>query len=296
MDRHLFIVTGLSGAGKTTALRAFEDLGYFTVDGLPASLSPEMAALMHKPEMERFRGIALGMDSREANFVDEFNEAVLQLAPGGSKVSMVFLDASDAELARRYASTRRPHPYEKRGYALMQAITQERSDLQPLREMADIVVDSSGYSIHDLRRAVHRQFSDENGSPRARINIISFGFKYGLPRDADFVFDARFLDNPYFVPQLQPLSGLDADIADYIFKSGAAAEYLRLLVGLFTFVLPQMEREGRSRITIAVGCTGGRHRSVAIAERLSQMLRKAGYDCALEHRNIESDSGKKDNY
>lgn len=290
MAKELCIVTGLSGAGKSTALRAFEDLGFFTVEGLPASLSPDMAGLMNKPAMQRFKGIAIGMDMREANFIEEFNAALLKLQPHGMGVNLVFLDASDAELMKRYASTRRPHPYEKKGLALAEALANERRDLQPLREMADLVVDSSGYSIHDLRRAIHKLFSPDQATRQTiRINVISFGFKYGLPEDADFVFDARFLDNPFFVPNLKPLSGLDPEITEFVFKSGAATEYAHLLTQLFKFVLPQMEREGRSRVTIAIGCTGGRHRSVAIAEKLAWELRQAGYGPIVEHRNIDRD-------
>ncbi len=291
MARDLCIVTGLSGAGKSTALRAFEDLGFFTVDGLPASLSPEMASLIQKPAMRHFRGMAIGMDMREACFVEEFNEALLKLLPYGSTVSLLFLDADDRDLALRYASTRRPHPYEKNGLALPEAIASERRDLAPLREMADLVIDSSGFSIHDLRREIHRRFSDpRDDASRTRINIVSFGFKYGLPEDADFVLDARFLDNPFFVPELKPLSGLDPEISKFVFKSGVAAEYLKLIEKLFKFALPQMEKEGRSRITIAMGCTGGRHRSVALAERLARDLRQRGYKIMVEHRNIESGS------
>lgn len=290
MAKDFCIVTGLSGAGKSTALRAFEDLGFIAVDGLPASLSPDMANLMEKPAMQHFKGIAVGMDMREANFIEEFNSALLKLQPHGLSVSLVFLDASDAELMRRYASTRRPHPYEKTGLGLAEAIASEREDLKPLKEIADLVVDSSGFSIHDLRREIHRLFNrGQNDGQRVRIIVISFGFKYGLPEDADFVFDARFLDNPYFVPELRHLSGLDQEITDFVFKSGAAAEYTHLILELFKFVLPQMEREGRSRITIAFGCTGGRHRSVALAEKLARELGQAGFCPVVEHRNIDRD-------
>ena len=290
MARDLCIVTGLSGAGKSTALHAFEDLGYFAVDGLPASLSPDMADLMEKPEMRHFRGIAIGMDMREANFIEEFNAALFRLQPHELSVNLIFLDASNGELMRRYASTRRPHPYEKNGLGLAEAIASERKDLQPLKDLADLVVDSSGYSIHDLRRAIHKRFRpDQSPGQGLRINVISFGFKNGLPEDADFVFDARFLENPFFVPELRPLSGLDPDVARFVFKSGAAEEYLRLLLELFKFVLPQMESEGRSRITIAIGCTGGRHRSVALVEKLAGKLRQAGFSPVVEHRNINVD-------
>lgn len=285
----LCIVTGLSGAGKTTALRAFEDLGFFTVDGLPASLSPDISAMMEKPAMSHFAGLAIGMDMREGNFLEEFNKALLDLSVNGMAVSLVFLEASDQELLRRYASTRRPHPLERKAIGLAGAIAHERAQLKALREMADFVVDSSDFSIHDLRRAIHNHYSKDKQSHSLRLNVISFGYKYGIPEDADYVFDIRFLDNPFFVPELKEHSGRDADVAAYVFKSGAATEFLRKTMTLFKFILPQMEIEGRSRVTIALGCTGGRHRSVAVAERLAQELGQSGYPLVLEHRNLDSD-------
>lgn len=290
MANDLCIVAGLSGAGKTTALAAFEDLGFFTVDGLPASLSPDMAAMLSKPAMQRFKGIAIGMDMRETDFIEQLRSALLDLAPQDLKVRLVFLDANNSELTRRYAATRRPHPYEHKGIGLAEAISCERKDLEPLREMADLIIDSSAYSIHDLRREIQRLFAalDEEAS-RLKINLLSFGFKYGIPQDADFVLDARFLDNPYFAADLRHLSGLDKAIVEYVFASGAAGEYLRLLTSLFKFVFTQMELDGRSRVTIAIGCTGGRHRSVALAEKLRHELGTAGYRAIIEHRNIGDD-------
>lgn len=290
MRKPLCIVTGLSGAGKSTAIRAFEDLGFFTVDGLPASLAPDITAIMNKQAMSHFDGLAIGMDMREANFLEEFNKALLQLSAHGLSVNLVFLEASEADLLRRYAATRRPHPLERRGMGLAAAITEERGKLKPIRDMADFVLDSSGFSIHDLRRAIHKQYSRaEKSDSHLRLNILSFGYKYGIPKDADFVFDLRFLDNPFFVDELRPLSGKDQKVATYVFKSGAADVFMEKLLALFKFVLPQMEAEGRNRVTIAMGCTGGRHRSVAVAERLARDLGQAGFSLALEHRNLDSD-------
>lgn len=292
--KKLCLVTGLSGAGKSTALHAFEDLGFFTIDGLPCSLAPDVAAMMEKPEMERFSGLAIGMDMRQADFPSWLKNALNDFPACGMELSLLFLEASDAELMRRYAMTRRPHPLEKDSLGLSGAIARERVQLLPLRKMSDLVIDSSGYSIHDLRRAIHRSYStDGEGGRSLRVAVLSFGFKYGLPADADFVFDLRFLDNPYFVPELRELAGTDPKVAGYVFKSGAAEKFIRLALQMLVYVFGEMEKEGRSRVTLAMGCTGGRHRSVAVAERIGTDLRKAGFQVILEHRNIEDDKQRR---
>lgn len=282
------IVTGLSGAGKSTALRVFEDLRYFTVDGLPAGLAVEMVEMMRRGSMERFRGMALGMDMRQQDFLEELNVALAQLSEHGVRPILLFLEAGAQELMRRYATTRRPHPLEREGMGLEDALHEERTRLAPVREMADLVIDTSRFSIHDLRRAIQKRWSRTSGKLRAiRVNVISFGFKYGVPREADFVFDLRFLPNPYFVEKLRPLSGKDKAVRDYVFASEAAQEFEKKLFDLVRFMLPQMEAEGRYRVAIAVGCTGGRHRSVATAEALFQMVRQADYPASIEHRHLE---------
>lgn len=282
------IVTGLSGAGKSTALQVFEDLRYFSVDGLPASMAPEMVGMMERPSMSHFKGIALGMDMRQNNFPDEINEALSAMTARGIRPLLLFLEADTQELMRRYATTRRPHPLEREGMGLEAALSAERSSLSPLREMADLVIDTSRFSIHDLRRAIQKRWSGNKGKLRAiRVNVISFGFKYGVPREADFVFDLRFLPNPYFVEQLRPLCGKDKAVAEHVLASPAAQEFKSKLLDLLFFLLPLMEAEGRYRVAIAVGCTGGRHRSVAMAEEILQALRQADYPATLEHRHLE---------
>lgn len=282
------IVTGLSGAGKSTALRVFEDLRHLAVDGLPASLAPEMAAMMQRDSMQHFEGIALGMDIRQANFPEELHAALGELSRMGIRPQLLFLEADDKTLMRRYAATRRPHPLEREGMGLEAALRAERERLEPLRGMADLVLDTSRFSIHDLRRAIQKRWRSEAGSGRSlRVNIMSFGFKYGIPHEADMVFDLRFLPNPYFVEDLRPLSGRDKPVADYVFASPEAREYGAKLLDLLLFLLPLMESEGRYRVTIALGCTGGRHRSVAMAEHLAQGVRQAGYPVSLEHRHLE---------
>ena len=281
-------MTGLSGAGKSTALRVFEDLRHLAVDGLPASLAPEMAAMMQRDSMRHFKGIALGMDIRQGDFLEELNSALGELSGMGIRPQLVFLEADDKALMRRYAATRRPHPLEREGMGLEAALHAERERLKPLRDMADLVLDTSSFSIHDLRRAIQKQWNRETGAGRTlRVNILSFGFKYGIPHEADMVFDLRFLPNPYFVEDLRPLSGKDKPVADYVFASPQATEYAAKLLDLLLFLLPLMEAEGRYRVTVALGCTGGRHRSVAMAEYLAQAVRQAGYPVILEHRHLE---------
>lgn len=281
------IVTGMSGSGKSTAMAVFEDLQYFTVDGLPASMAQEMVRLMQSPSMAHFRGIALGLDLRQLTFLEEIQDAINKLVKNGYAPELMFLDADTPELMRRYATTRRPHPLEREGVGLESAIGLERKRMSALRSSADIVVNTTRLSIHDLRRIIQKRFRSIHGTLRAlRVNVLSFGFKYGIPREADYVFDLRFLPNPYFVSELRPKSGQDKDVADYVFATQKAREFKAMLLDLLFFILPLMENEGRYRLTLAFGCTGGRHRSVAVAEAVHTALAQAGYPVAIEHRHL----------
>ena len=280
------IVTGLSGAGKSTALRVFEDLRFFTVDGLPAQLAPEMIAMMGKPSMAHFTGIALGMDIRQNDFQEEIGLALEILAKRGVHPLLLFVTAQVPILIRRYAQTRRPHPLEKEGMGLEASIVAEQQRLSFLQAQADLVVDTSSYSIHDLRRIIQKRFQSKRTRLHSlRVNVISFGFKYGVPKEADMVFDLRFLPNPYFVEELRPLSGLDPSVFHYVFANEGAKTYVEKLKELCGFILPLMEQEGRYRVAIALGCTGGRHRSVAFAEELAAFLKQADYQTSIEHRH-----------
>lgn len=283
------IVTGLSGAGKSTVLQAFEDLEHLTVDGLPAGLAADMTNMMKlHPMMTHFKGIALGMDMRQSNFLVEINDALSAMTRQGVRPLLIFLEAQIQELIRRYATTRRPHPLERNGIGLEAALARERESLNSLRELADIVIDTTKFSVHDLRRAIQKRWSGGRGALRAlRVNVISFGFKYGVPREADFVFDLRFLPNPYFVEELRPLCGKDKAVSDYIFSGEKTPEFRKKFMEFLQCILPMMEAEGRHRVAIALGCTGGRHRSVAVAEETAQALRQAAYPVTLEHRHLE---------
>jgi RNase adapter protein RapZ len=280
------IVTGLSGAGKSTALAVFEDLHYFTVDGLPASLALDMIAMMAKPSMAHFKGIALGLDIRQENFVQEMADALDAMAVDALPMTLLFLEAEPQVIMRRYATTRRPHPLEREGMGLEAAVCTEIERLARFRQMASMVLDTSQFSIHDLRRAIQQHWSGKEAHS-LRVNIVSFGFKYGVPRDADMVVDVRFLPNPYFVPDLRPFSGKDAPVADYVFADEPARNFRQKLFELLVLTLPQMEAEGRFHITLCVGCTGGRHRSVALVESLCRKLKQYAYPVRVEHRHLE---------
>lgn len=286
-DFPVIIVTGLSGAGKSTVLNVLEDLRYFTVDGLPAPLAPQMVSILNREALAQYRGLVLGMDLRESSFVRNFEKSLERLQGMGIRPAVVFIEADAAVLNRRYATTRRPHPLESEGMGLEQALEQERLRLAAVRETADLVVDTTSYSIHDLRRVIQRKWSTIKGRIRSlRINIVTFGFKYAVPTDADLVFDLRFLPNPYFVPDLRPLTGLDEPVASYVLGAGHGDAFLARLLDFLQFLLPQYESEGRYRLTIAIGCTGGRHRSVAVAEALLRALKKSDYAVSIEHRHM----------
>jgi UPF0042 nucleotide-binding protein len=281
------VVTGLSGAGKSTALNVFEDLGYFCVDGLPAAMLPKLAALFLGKD-SKHRGLALGMDLRQSEFLDQWNEAVQELSAKGVYVRVLFVEAKPDILMRRYATTRRPHPLESGELGLEQALLKERAMLSPLRKDAELVLDTSEFSIHDLRRMIQERFAaKEHVGQGMRVHVISFGFKYGAPAEADLVFDMRFLPNPYFDPELRPLSGKDAPVAEYVLGADPGRTFKTKFLDFLLYLLPLYAVEGRYRITVAIGCTGGRHRSVAMSELLYATLRDDGYSVTLEHRHYE---------
>lgn len=282
------VISGLSGSGKSTALNVFEDLGYFCVDGLPASLMPKLVSLFQGQDASRYRGLALGMDMRQVDFDAGWEPAMQELRNEGNPPQIVFVEADTKEIMRRYATTRRPHPFESEGYGLGEAVEEERSRLAPLREAADMVMDTTGFSIHDLRRQLQDKWKFLEGQgPAMKIHIMSFGFKYGIPTESDLVFDLRFLPNPYFDAALKPMSGQDQPIVDYVLGSNEGRLFLPRLEKFLKELVPLYAGEGRYRLTISLGCTGGRHRSVATAEAVFDTLRKAGYTVSLEHRHIE---------
>lgn len=284
------VVTGLSGAGKSQALHTLEDLGFFCVDNLPTLLAPEAVSLCERGGMMR---VALGIDVRVREFLGE-TQNVLQLleANGHRDIQVLFIDASDQTLLRRFSESRRPHPLatesgREGALAVLDGVRIERERLAPLRASATRVIDSTDMSVHDLRRILVAHFGPAAGSARRMATrIVSFGFKYGMPVDADVVLDVRFLDNPFFVAELRPLTGLDEPVISHVLSAPETQEFLARARALLEYVLPRYEREGKSYLTIAIGCTGGRHRSVVVAETIARELNLAtGFPIAVVHRD-----------
>jgi UPF0042 nucleotide-binding protein len=278
----LTIVTGMSGGGRSAAADVLEDLGYFVVDNLPPALIPKFAELARTHEGSKH---ALVVDVRSGEFVGELMGALHDLEASGAHVRILFVDASDAVLVRRYELSRRPHPLSEGG-RVSDGIARERRRLDDLKDAADVVVDTSNLNIHQLRERLARLFGDAAGR-RLQIDIVSFGYKHGLPLDVDLVFDCRFLPNPHWVDELRPLSGLDEPVRDYVLHQTDAKEFLGLLGQLFEVLLPAYEREGKGYVVVGVGCTGGRHRSVAVAEALAAELTAAGHPTAVHHRDLD---------
>lgn len=284
----LLIVTGLSGAGKSTALNVFEDLGFFSVDGVPAPLAPKLVDLFKAQMGFDDKGLVLGLDVRHRNFLKDWEQALAEIEQQGTHPQIVFVEARTDVLVRRYATTRRPHPMESDGRGLEQAIEFERELLEPLRSKAVLVLDTSLYSIHDLRRTIQEKWSSlEVPGTGLRVHVITFGFKYGAPSEADLVFDLRFLPNPYFEDSLREFSGKDKAVADYVLAQDPGKTFLAKFEDFLQYVVPLYQSEGRYRLCIAIGCTGGRHRSVAVAERIYASLKQNDYTVSLEHRHLD---------
>ena len=287
-DLTIVILTGLSGSGKSTGLRVFEDLGFFCVDGLPVSLVPKLMNLFDEKGSQRYKGLALGMDVRQADLDTDWGETLARIKVKDIAPQIIFFEADTGEIIRRYATTRRPHPLESDERGLEQAVLEERERMRPLREAADMVLDTTHFTIHDLRRKLQEKWASIRPTAGTlKVHVMSFGFKYGPPSEADMIFDLRFLPNPYFVPDLRPLSGLDEPVAKYVLEAGHGDAFLARLIDFLHFLLPQYEAEGRYRLTIAIGCTGGRHRSVSVAEALLRALKKSDYAVSIEHRHME---------
>jgi len=284
----ILILTGLSGSGKSTALRVFEDLGFFCVDGLPVSLAPKLLDLFGEKGEQHYKGLALGMDARQADLETGWAQTLERIRSRETAAQVIFFEADTQEIIRRYATTRRPHPLECECMGLEQAVDEERKRLTPMRETADMVIDTTDFSIHDLRRKLQEKWASIHTALGAlKVHVMSFGFKYGPPAEADMLFDLRFLPNPYFDPELRPKTGKDTAVRDYVLGRDPGEEFLRRLREFLLYLLPLFAKEGRYRLTVAFGCTGGRHRSVAVAEAIFDTLSKAGYNISLEHRHIE---------
>ena len=281
----LVIVTGMSGAGRTTAGNVLEDSGWYVVDNLPPQLLVPLVELaVSTSRRAGVRRIAAVVDVRARGFFDHLQTALDELREQGWHPSLVFLDATDEALVRRFESVRRPHPLQGDG-RLLDGITRERALMADLRSQADVVIDTSGLNVHQLAKKVHPVFSHERG-PAVRVAVMSFGFKYGVPLDADFVFDMRFLPNPFWIPELRNHTGLEPAVADYVLRQPGAGQFVDRVVALMEPVTAGYVREGRRYVTLAVGCTGGKHRSVAVAEALRDRLRSADVATFVVHRDL----------
>ncbi|MBC7354978.1 MAG: RNase adapter RapZ [Desulfomicrobiaceae bacterium] len=279
----LVIVSGLSGSGKSTALNILEDMGLFCVDNLPAAMAPDLVDLFFRSSADAYAGLALGMDLRQPALAQQWQEILAKLHP---TPTVLFLEASTSTLLRRYAATRRPHPLSTTTPGLEQAIETERSLLAVIRDGAHLVIDTTHYSIHDLRRAIQSRWETLSSAPQGmRLHLITFGFKHAMPSEADTVIDVRFLPNPYFEPSLRQGTGQDPEVAAFVLENPIAQAFLPKLIGLLDTMIPLLEAEGRFRFTLALGCTGGRHRSVAVAERVGAHFRTQGRTVTVEHRH-----------
>ncbi|HEX4164494.1 MAG TPA: RNase adapter RapZ [Bryobacteraceae bacterium] len=276
----LVIITGMSGSGKLTALKAFEDLGFYAVDNLPIALLPKFADLTYDSKK---RG-ALIIDIREGEQLKQFPKIFRELK-GRLSCSLVFLDAEDEVLRRRFSETRRPHPLGGQA-TVLNSLMNEREQLAPIRTIADLCIDTSKLNVHDLRALISAKFQDSKESNKIVIYVNSFGFRHGVPPDSDLVFDVRFLPNPNYIPEFKKLSGRNRSVAHYIQSFPQTGEFINRISDLLIYLLPHYIREGKSYLTISFGCTGGHHRSVFIASEINKRLKKAGYSVKESHRDV----------
>jgi UPF0042 nucleotide-binding protein len=278
------IITGLSGAGRSEAARCLEDLGYFVVDNLPPSLLSKMAELAAKPGGPG--KLAIVLDVRGGVFFGELSRALRELEDLNIAYRIVYLEASDADLVNRYEATRRRHPLAPAD-RVVEGIRKERMMMESLRGDADLIIDTSGLTPHELRERIRDSFADQSAEEGLQVSLISFGYKYGAPRDADLVIDCRFLPNPHWVDELRPLPGTDERVRTYVRGQQTYREFMRRLRSLVGFMVPGFVAEGKSYLTVAVGCTGGRHRSVVVLEDLAQFFRDKGLPASVDHRDLD---------
>ena len=320
----LIVLTGVSGAGKTLALQTLEDIGYYCIDNLPPSLLYALVDLLTSPAgnltpppplsasreggepsspspfTERGQGgevpewhrvstkqVAVVVDTRSREPLEHAEQTILQMRQSGIPVEVLFLDCSDEVLLRRFKETRRPHPLASVEPDLRQAIARERELLAPLRAIADRVLDTSLFRAGDLRETIRHLYDTTETKPPLRVRVVSFGFKYGVPNDADLVFDVRFLRNPHYVPELQPRPGTDPEVCAYVLNDAETNAFVQQLQGFLSYLLPRYVQEGKAYLTIAIGCTGGRHRSVVLGNLFGEWLSQRGYRTTVEHRDIE---------
>lgn len=281
---NFIIVTGLSGAGRSTALKNFEDLGYFCVDNLPTTLIPKFAEICLQLK-DKIKKVALGIDIREGDFLDDLFSSLEELGKMGFSHQILFLEAGNSVLVRRYSETRRKHPLDKEGRSILEVIIKERKRLMGIKERADKIIDTTTLTPQEFKQVIFSSFRETPELDTMNVSLVSFGYKYGIPVDADLVIDTRFLPNPHYIERLKPLTGNDPEVSRFVLKSSVTQKFLRKYSGLLKFLIPYYIREGKSYLTIAVGCTGGRHRSVIIVNKLKKFLEKK-YPVKTQYRDI----------
>ena len=283
------IVTGLSGAGKTEATKSLEDMGYFCVDNLPPRLIPKFAEACNSGNIEK---VALVIDIRGGVFFDDLFESLMYLKSSEFKYEILFLDASDEILVKRFKEARRSHPLAPQGRVLT-GISEERNKLREVKDRADIIIDTSKYAIRDLREKINEYYGDvKSPEKQLSITILSFGFKYGIPVDSDLVFDVRFIPNPFYIPELKKYSGSDEPVKKYVLDQKETQGFIEKLEDMLRFLIPNYIKEGKRQLIVSIGCTGGRHRSVAIANAIHEQLLNDSFDSRIEHRDISEDLHK----
>ncbi len=281
------VVTGLSGSGKSTAIKAFEDLDYFCVDNLPAALLPDFLSLREKSSEDLWH-IALGMDIRERSFLESYPRVFNELRQRGTDLEILFLEATDDDLQRRFSQTRRKHPLVGEG-TVLDRIRAERERLKELKGMATRVIDTSNLNVHELKRMISRLYTIYPEEDTLQVNVLSFGFKYGVPAEADIVMDVRFLPNPFFVEELRDLNGTQEPVIKFVLQQEQTQLFMEKFTELLNYLLPRYREEGKNYLTVAVGCTGGKHRSVVITEQLRGQLAGLGYPVTAGHRDMDVD-------
>jgi UPF0042 nucleotide-binding protein len=279
------ILTGLSGSGMSSALKTFEDLGYFAVDNLPVQLIPTFVQLCN--QSNEIRHTAFEIDVRSREFLSQFPQILADLRRRGEAVTVLFFEADDEVLLRRYSETRRPHPIPD--HDVVAAIRQERRLLSEFRDLADVVIDTTEHTVHTLRDVIKDRFAEKSTSHEMNVTVLSFGYRHGLPRAADLLFDVRFLPNPHFVAALRPLTGQAPEVVQYLESDPEVKEVISRIADLVDYLLPKFNREGKSYLTIGIGCTGGRHRSVMVAEALHRRLEQLGHKAQVVNRDISRD-------
>ena len=281
----IIIVTGLSGSGRSTALAAFEDAGFYSVDNMPVVMLPQFLELPGIQQADMV-GMALGMDLRETFFIENYSNIFAQIKQAGFELEILYMEADDEIILQRYSQTRRHHP-RAQGNSLLECIRSEKEMMQGLKKDADRVIDTSRFNVHELKEKINSIASQIVKLPPMRINVVSFGFKYGIPVDADLIIDVRFLANPFFIPELKELDGEEMSVKNFVLQNDEARTFLSKYIDLLDYLIPLYEKEGKAYLTVAVGCTGGRHRSVAVARTIYEHIHQAGKNSVISHRDIK---------